>query len=785
MTIERDARIEFHEQGTLNAVTRWVSGHDEGLAEWLKNARRAYQVDRANVSDGDKVALLILKDASSGEPARIGLLDVGGATLEDVEQWSTWQNPDASSRGSKLEEEDTQGNGGKAYMYRMFRGAARILGLRDGKRNCKGFEGAEGSVERGTPGFMPDVAAGREVTVSSVRVELERALAPYGIDWEVLPQPLQHAIEKRAAFTLVEGADPIDLYRGQLAADDLIARTLRHEQTTLAVQQIRVFAMHNGRLIAGGRPLELPAIEPFPSVEGPFVYEIPETLSIDHGGEISTIEGNQKKKGRLILHTSKENMERARKNLKPRWRISYKSSGVDMIGAKAVSEFAPATPGASYVYGVIELPSLAPGYVEHGRRRPKPGPLVDAVDSFITEKIREVAKRISDQKRKTLDDRALDEVQQENAKLDEFKNKFLPSDDGTGGGGAGNSGGRRGRTREVHWGTTADHIDLSLPQGEFRLASGLQLHLRHFLAASVMDAEGNPVRESLAWHSSDPTVARFTSGDLLIAKGKGIAEIWASVNVGRGQTLESTRVPMQVVLVDHVLLTPRKLSVKLGERSAIVAEVTDDEGRRFTDVLLNWRHEADDPMIVRIGPRGTVTGTRIGKTVIHAGGVGPGDIEVWSRIPVEVDVEENPSLPRGGDGFPRLLVTGRDIDPETGQVRQGDPDSPALWQEAPDFANNIWWLNLQSPEALFAFGQRDANPALWRNFHAGIVMELVVQVYMQTQYTRQGDREAPYTWAVHRNTLDVNRVNSVQQMWEHLEPYVREGAELSDGTVVR
>lgn len=33
------------------ASTRWISTHDEGLAEWLKNARRAYQVDRSNVEE--------------------------------------------------------------------------------------------------------------------------------------------------------------------------------------------------------------------------------------------------------------------------------------------------------------------------------------------------------------------------------------------------------------------------------------------------------------------------------------------------------------------------------------------------------------------------------------------------------------------------------------------------------------------------------------------------------------------------------------------------------------
>ena len=41
MSIERDKEIVFHEEGTLNAVTRWISSHDEGIAEWLKNARPA------------------------------------------------------------------------------------------------------------------------------------------------------------------------------------------------------------------------------------------------------------------------------------------------------------------------------------------------------------------------------------------------------------------------------------------------------------------------------------------------------------------------------------------------------------------------------------------------------------------------------------------------------------------------------------------------------------------------------------------------------------------------
>jgi hypothetical protein len=133
MSIQRDPKIQFHELGTLSAVTRWIGAHDEGVAEWLKNARRAYQPDRGNVEEQHRTALLLLKDAEGDVPARIGLLDVGGATFEDVTRWSTWQDIHASSRGSAVPEEQTQGNGGKAYMYRLFRGPARILGARDNR----------------------------------------------------------------------------------------------------------------------------------------------------------------------------------------------------------------------------------------------------------------------------------------------------------------------------------------------------------------------------------------------------------------------------------------------------------------------------------------------------------------------------------------------------------------------------------------------------------------------------------------------------------------------------
>src|SRR2546425_4631776 len=227
MTIERNEGIRFHPQGTLDAVTRWIANHHDGIAEWLKNVRRQYQVDRANVREEHRVAALLLHDAKGGRPARIGVLDVGGATLEDVTAWSTWQDPQASGRGSGLEEEDTQGNGGKAYMYRLFDGPTRILGVRDRRRNCKGFDGAPGTVERGTPGWIPSLAAGRDVEISSFEAELKNALEPYSIGIDDLPPAVRTAVITRQAFTLVEGEQPIGLHKGRIAANDLIEKIIR------------------------------------------------------------------------------------------------------------------------------------------------------------------------------------------------------------------------------------------------------------------------------------------------------------------------------------------------------------------------------------------------------------------------------------------------------------------------------------------------------------------------------------------------------------------------------
>ena len=139
----------------------------------------------------------------------------------------------------------------------------------------------------------------------------------------------------------------------------------------------------------------------------------------------------------------------------------------------------------------------------------------------------------------------------------------------------------------------------------------------------------------------------------------------------------------------------------------------------------------------------------------------------------------NEEKPQRGSGFPRLLLTGNDIDPSTGELRQGDIEQPALWQEVADYKNNVWWLNLENPAALFHFRQRDATPQLWRSFHAQRVVEMVQQVHMQEEFSRRseniGAEEQPEVWVSHKAAMERFEVQLAPAMWERLDDYVQPG----------
>ena len=218
---------------------------------------------------------------------------------------------------------------------------------------------------------------------------------------------IQIALSDREAFTIVEGVEPKDFYRGRIDAELLLHKLLRHEQSTLAIEQVRLYAVHNGRMLNGGRSFELEPIAPHEGFEHPVVLQIPEKLMDDDGREQSTTLDGTRPNGRLILFTSQDNMYRRHKELRPRWKVTYRTE-FQIIGSKGVAELVPSTPGKEFVYATVELSALEPDYVALGRVRPNDGPLMVAVDAFVGEQIRELAKRIHERRRRARRARAPD-----------------------------------------------------------------------------------------------------------------------------------------------------------------------------------------------------------------------------------------------------------------------------------------------------------------------------------------------------------------------------------------
>jgi hypothetical protein len=239
-----------------------------------------------------------------------------------------------------------------------------------------------------------------------------------------LPVQVRDALDAREAFTLVEGIDPNGFPRGRIDASTLIERLLCHDQAVLAVQQLRVFAVHNGHPLREGRNLQLAPINAYPGFEAERVFEIPEALPTEDEQPVATRRAGTHP-GRLILRTSDQNMNRAHFRLRARWRMSYRTER-QMIGSKSIGELAPNSPGSYFIYGEVELAALDE-YVNTGRVRPVDGPLVNALDRFIGDRIRDLAREISERRRQEQDQGQLDEIHEENRLLDRFKNRFLNS----------------------------------------------------------------------------------------------------------------------------------------------------------------------------------------------------------------------------------------------------------------------------------------------------------------------------------------------------------------------
>ena len=777
-------RLPVHDLGTLNHLTRWINRHDEGIAELLKNVRAAYQENRANVKPEERVAVILIKDSDKEDSASIGLLDVGGLTFEDVKKWSVWNDPDASSRGG-IKQEENQGNGGKAYMYRLFEGPAFIVGVKNDKQNQVGFIGKKGSLERGIPRFpttnrevwqpgeiLNPNEKEKDISLEDWKENLINTLSSlFKTGWTDLPKEVRNSLEKRNAFTLIVGNNPINWSEGKSNVKQFIGQLIKHQQSQRAIQQIKFYVIYNGRPLFD-KHLELEKIEPYPEFEGPYGYDLPHLLLAPNGNQVNTLKSSSGKHspGKIILFTSKENMEVSYKTLKPRWIVVY-STDLEEVGQKSIAEISPNTPGAHFIHAKVHLNALSPDSVDAGRKRPNDTLLVSAVDEFLAEKIKELAKKIYDLQKKEVNKDILDDIKKENDFLDKLKNKFLPTDYGglfgfgeTSGEGTGK---KKNKKSPRIYGEPPYEIKIS--SYSLRIAQGVEINLSAVLYPAVKDKNGNAVKSTdFTWKIIEGQNITLDKNGRCITLNTGECKINISVD---GTDIKTPPIVVEVISIKDILLSPRNIEVGVGHNKQIISQVTTIDNKRYTDVILNWRHDAPDQNLVKISPRGYIFGNKVGKTLVYAGAK---NIDVWATNATATEITPSDEKGKSGSGLPSLRVTDRDTDPFDGEIRKGDQEEPALWQNySSDVKSNIWWINTQSKDANFASKQREqGNQKIWKLLHCKLLVEMMVQVHLNAEYTHKGEEEQLTRWSDHKFFYDRKYVELTQAMWPELEKVI-------------
>lgn len=743
-----DEDIKVHSSGAIELLCRGFQSHENGLPEWVKNSADAYVRERT--PQDKRFIVLLFRNGGSGSPPKIGCLDFVGMTTHDIEEYFRhWADPDAAKQGQ--EEEFLQGghgNGGKCYMTQMFQDFSLLYTVRGDTGNLYGVPGEEVRF-----GYVPDRNHGRNFRVESLGDELGNALSNFDLDIEDLPAAARQAASQAKGFTLVSGINPKG-YEKDIPALDLLEHLKSHAQMIRSLTHCQVQAVIDGSVHNGGRPLSLPEIEPLPQAEGPHDIPIPETLTDPRTGrDLSTTQDGNIPQGELTLKTSAVSMRYSKK-----WRhnIIFKTN-TGFVGVVDMPDIHKSY-YADRMYGDCYLPILDE-YTQNDRRQLADAPVTRALKEWIREQVEEYAGHFQKIEERKIDQEERDALSQMNAALDNWKNQFLDRLSGGFGGGPGSGGGPSENGTKYADGT-ANRILLTVSQNMLGVGVDVRPKVKYF------NANGQRVRPT--GHrlvSSDPDIID-PDNDVLTLKGKepGTAEIRAETLDGR---LESNPISLQVVAIESIDILPEEVEVAEGSRSKLDAVCTLGNGEKTRDVSLIWTES--DPDIAKVSASGLVFGINKGSCE-----VGAGDNRCFTSnyAVVRVTQAEDTKGTERGSGYPRILLSEIDEDPDTGEIPQFSAQEPPVHQRVQDVSRNIWWINMATPlarrylDTAKGYGHKSEE---WRVYHLERYVEAMVKIVLSLEH--ESEREITFdTWMRHWDEMAVEmQENAAESLTEYLD----------------
>jgi hypothetical protein len=714
-----DEELKVHEEGAIRLLCRAFRSHENGLPEWCKNSSDQYV--RQNTPPNKRIIVLLFSNKKGNKSGRIGCLDFGGMDSNSIEKkFRIWADPTAAGKEFiSLDIQGGHGNGGKCYMTQMFGEYSYVHTVKDGKGNKYGVP-----VNSVQFGYIPSPERGKNYNVKDIKKELSDTLIDFGVKYNDLPLSAQESFDSAKALTLFLGVNPKD-YEGKIPVTELIESICAHSQMISTIQLCKIFILVDGKKINQGQPLALPEITPIEGATEPRIIVIPETLrDPKFENSISTTEKGKYKQGTLILKTSDKSMRWQRK-----WRhtITFKAiSGY--IGFVDVPSLGVLSSYAEKIYGECSLDVLEE-LKQNDRTTLADSPLRRSVEKWIGQQIEAYAKEFELKDKRRIDKEEKNALSKMNEALDRWKNKFLKD------------------MIESLWGPGKDGgpppPPPPLPSGK---ASRLELMLTHNKAGvgvslrpilKFYDSKNRRIRQApYKWVSEDTNVAMVDDAlDLINTFSFGETQIYAETLDGK---IRSNPLTLQVVHIYDIKIVPDKLEVPLGSRSSLTAICTLKSGEQISDIYLVWTES--NSKIARVSPAGSVFGYQIGETEVFAG-----DNHFLTHNPAIVKVVESDSGGPGsksGRGFPRILISEIDKDPETGEDVVLTSEHPPVYQRVQDTDKNIWWINSASPFARIYLNKLKGygvDSREWRIYFLERYLEVIVKIalYYEVQESKQ------------------------------------------------
>lgn len=723
-----DDDVQIHEEGAIRLICSAFQSHEHGIPEWVKNS--ADECSRRGATEDERIIVVIFDKGTTRRLPSISVLDLGGirASVIDV-HFRHWASPDAAAREEAAQYvQGGHGNGGKCYMTMMFDDHALIHTVSDGRGSRYGV--AAGSV---VFGYIPDAESGKDFPVADTTEELRSALMGVGVNVDRLPGGLRGRLQAADGFSLVTGRVPHG-YGSRIPVQQLVDHLRDHPQMLHSIEYANVYVVSNGKILPDCAPIVLEPVVPDAAFAEPRIISIPEELLDPSTGDIISTTGEGAFiPGTVTLRTSDVAMTHTRK---ARHTLIYRAAS-GYVGFRPIRSLGVTSSYQTRIYGECHLEALE-ALKQNQRQELADAPLSRAVDDFIRDQITEICAEFEARDARSVKQRERDGLSEINRALDEWKNKFLVQQIGA-----------------LGMDTGEPPVDPSLPTG---VPARIQIDLRHARSGigvafrpsiRFFDRNESRVRPTpFRWVSTNPNVAWVDEALRVITTfAPGRTTIYAETEDGK---LVSNEVEIQVVRIRSIALNPTEIEVAAGGRRSITATCRLASGEELTEVALVWTE--DDATIARVSATGTIFGGSPGVTKVSAG-----DDSAMADESVEITVvpaQEGGDDPTPGKGYPVILVSEINDDPETGERVQFSPDDPPIQQRPQDYDRNIWWINSAAPFArLFldtsrGYGYRSRE---WRIYHIERYIDVIAQIALQVDpdIDRQTDVDS---WLVARGT---------------------------------